>query len=359
MLTIEILDVPEYERVIVAKDPTVKLHCVIALHSTKLGPSLGGVRIFPYKSEAEALEDALRLAKAMTYKTALCGIGIGGGKSVINADAKTEKTPELLRAFGKVVDTLKGLYIAAEDVGSTPHDLMLIKESTPYVAALPTTYSSGDPSRFTAWGVVKGMQAVAVSLWGTPSLSGRTIAIQGLGHVGTNLAEMLFWQGANLILCDLDRERTERFCHEYGARQISPDEFPNVECDILAPCAMGGIINPKTIPLLRCSAVAGAANNQLSSPEDALLLHKKGILYAPDYAINAGGVINATAEFEEKGYKALEARRKTDHIFDTLLQIFIKSKAENLPTSVIADKIAEHNIAAGIGKRAVGGIVFA
>ncbi|MFA6916383.1 MAG: Glu/Leu/Phe/Val dehydrogenase dimerization domain-containing protein [Parachlamydiales bacterium] len=353
MLTIETLEIPDYEKVIVAKDPSVMLHCIIVVHSTKLGPSLGGVRIFPYSSENDALEDALRLAKAMTYKTALCKIGIGGGKSVIIADPKTGKTPSLLQAFGKVVDLLKGSYIVAEDVGSTPQDLLFIRESTPYVAALPTNYSSGDPSRFTAWGVVRGLQAVAMTLWGSTSLKGRSIAIQGLGHVGSNLAEMLFWQGADLILCDLDAERTTRFCHEYSAKQVSPAEYAAVECDILAPCALGGIINPQTIPKLRCLAVAGAANNQLSTPDDAIQLHKRGILYAPDYAINAGGVINATAEFEKTGYKAIEARDQTHLIFETLLQIFAKSKAEDRATSIIADKLAEHNIAAGIGKRSL------
>ncbi len=351
MLTIETLDIPGYEKVIVGRDPRSHLHCIIAIHSTRLGPALGGVRIYPYGDDASALTDALRLARAMTYKTALSQVGIGGGKSVIIADPRTEKTPALLHAFGQVVQSLEGAYIAAEDVGSTPQDMLLIREKTPYVAALPTAASSGDPSRFTAWGIFRGLQAVAEALWKSNDLRGKTVAIQGLGNVGSKVAELLFWHGAKLILTDVDREKTSRFCHIFGAQKIAPDAYCSAECDILCPCAMGGIINRSSVPLLRCKAVAGGANNQLAETEDAVRLHERGILYAPDYAINAGGIINATAEFALGGYNPCEARDKTDLIYLTLKQIFEESKEKSLPTSIVADTHAERCLEQGQGRR--------
>lgn len=351
MLTIENLDIPNYEKVIVARDPRSHLHCIIAIHSTRLGPALGGVRIYPYNDDESALTDVLRLARAMTYKTALAQVGIGGGKSVIIADPRTEKTPALLHSFGKVLQSLEGAYIAAEDVGSTPQDMLLIREKTPFVAALPTSVSSGDPSRFTAWGVFRGMQAVAESIWGTTSLKGKTVAIQGLGNVGAKLADLLFWAGARLILTDIDREKTSKYCHTYGAQKISPEEFCAVECDILCPCAMGGIINKNTIPLLRCKAVAGGANNQLAEAGDAFRLHERGIIYAPDYAINAGGIINATNEFSPGGYSPCESRDKTDDIYLTIKNICLEAKEKGLPTSVVADQHAERCLESGKGRR--------
>ncbi len=353
MPTIEILQIPGYKKVIEARDHKVGLHCFIAIHSTQLGPALGGVRIYPYENKESALTDALRLAKAMTYKTALAQIGIGGGKSVIIADPRTDKTPALLHSFAKVVHSLGGDYIAAEDVGSTPQDMLLLREETPYVAALPTAASSGDPSRFTAWGLYQGLKAVAETLWGSPSLKNKIIAIQGLGHVGAKIAEILFWEEAQLILCDTDREKIARLCHMYSAQKVEPETYTATPCDILCPCALGNVLNSKTIPLLRCPAVAGGANNQLGEPEDALRLHKRNILYAPDYAINAGGIINATAEFSAGGYDPCEAREKTNLIRETLKQIFIEAKEHNQPTSQVADAIAERNLAQSVGRRTV------
>lgn len=353
MATIETLQIPDYEKVIVCKDSETGLHCFIAIHSTRLGPALGGVRIYSYANADAALTDALRLAKAMTYKTALAQIGIGGGKSVIIADPRKDKTPALLRAFGKVVNSLQGSYIAAEDVGSTTQDMLLIHEETPYIAALPTISSSGDPSRFTAWGLFRGLEAVSETLWGSRSLRGKTISIQGLGNVGSKIADILFWQGAKLIVCDTDPDKVSRFCHIYGAQGVDPADYFSTPCDILCPCALGGIINESSIPLLKCSAVAGSANNQLNESEDSTKLHKRGILYAPDYVINAGGIINATAEFDPDGYDPCHAREHTDRIYDTLKQIFNESKKKNLPTHNIADATAEKNLAEGIGKRTV------
>lgn len=351
MLKIKEIQIPGYERVIEGEDPARGLCCYIAVHNTQLGPALGGTRIHPYSSRKEALDDVLRLAKAMTYKSAVAEDGLGGGKSVIIADPSKAKTPELLHAFAEVVDSLQGLYIAAEDVGSNIADMALIRQKTPYVAALSTDKSSGDPSRFTAWGVFRGIQAVSKTLWHTKSLRGKTIAIEGLGSVGSKLANILFWEGASLIVSDIKEKLTHQAAHDYAARVVDPQEFCSTECDILAPCAMGGIINSETVSQLRCQAIAGAANNQLDTQETGRLLFEKQILYAPDYIINSGGIINAAAEFEPNGYNPTFSRDKVNHIYDILLQIFRKSAAEELPTNIVADLIAEHNLMRGIGKR--------
>lgn len=286
----------------------------------------------------------------MTYKSAVAEDGLGGGKSVIIADPAKAKTPELLHAFAEAVDSLQGQYIAAEDVGSTIADMTLIREKTPYVAALATQESSVDPSRFTAWGIFRGTQAAAKKLWQTKSLKGKTIAIGGLGSAGSKLGNILFWEGANLIVCDIKEKLAQQYAHDNAARIVSPDEFFGLECGLLAPCAMGGVINSKTVPLLRCKAIAGAANYQLEYHEIGKLLLPKNILYAPDYIINSGGIINAAAEFEEKGYNPAFVRDKVSHIYD-ILRIFRKSEVENLPTNLVADLIAEHNLEKGIGKR--------
>lgn len=351
MLEIQEIPVTGYEKVIEAKDSDRGLHCLIAVHNTTLGPSLGGTRIHPYSSPDLALKDVLRLARAMTYKSAIAQDGLGGGKSVIIADPQKDKTRDLLLAFGEVVNSLKGNYIAAEDVGSSLDDMGILRLTTPYVVAWGTEKSSGDPSRFTAWGIYRGIQAVAQALWGSPSLQHRTIAIQGLGHVGSKLSEILFWQGANLILTDIDQKKTNEYCQLYGAKTVAPEDFTSVKCDILAPCAMGGIINDKALSHLNCKAIAGGANNQLQDAEHGIQLLEKGILYAPDYIINAGGIINVAVEFEPNGYNPAIARDKVDRIFDTLWNIFQLSQKENKPTSEIADEIAEYNLTNNIGKR--------
>jgi len=351
MLTIKEISISGYEKVIEGVDPSRGLHCFIAIHNTLLGPSLGGTRIHPYANAQDALNDVLRLSKAMTYKSAVAEDGLGGGKSVIIADPSKAKTPELLYAFAEVIDSLKGIYIAAEDVGSTIEDMALIRQKTPYVAALSSEKSSGDPSRFTAWGVFRGIQAVAKKIWHSKSLRGKTIAIEGLGNVGHKLANILFWEGASLIVCDIKEELAHHIAHDNAAKIISPDKFYKVECDILAPCAMGGTINSNTISQLRCKAIAGSANNQLENSKIGKQLFDKNILYAPDYIINSGGIINAAAEFDERGYDPSFARDKVNHIYDILLNIFLKSEMEKIPTNLVADLIAEHNLSQGIGKR--------
>lgn len=351
MLEIIEIPVPGYEKVIEIIDRKAKLHGFIALHNLALGPALGGARIYPYPTREAALEDALRLAKGMTYKSALAEDGLGGGKSVIIADPHTDKTEALLLAFAEAVDSLKGKYITAEDVGSGPEDILIMRRRTPYVSALPTDISSGDPSRFTAWGVFKGMEAVAQKLWHSRSLKGKKVAIQGLGHVGSKLAEILFWEGADLILSDIDHQLVHHLVHIYGAQEVDPKDFFKVECDILSPCAMGGVINDETIPQLRCRAIAGSANNQLARPENGVQLRERGILYAPDSIVNCGGIINAAAEFDPGGYHPKVARDRVNLIYDRLLNLFRNAEEKNECTSQLADELAEYNLKNLIGAR--------
>ncbi|MFI5344101.1 MAG: Glu/Leu/Phe/Val dehydrogenase [Chlamydiales bacterium] len=351
MRKIKEIIVPGYEKVIEIEDRAVGLHGFIAIHNTQLGPAMGGLRIYPYANQKEALNDALRLSKAMTYKSALAEIGFGGGKSVLMADPKRDKTPEFLLSFAEALNTLGGQYIAAEDIGSTIDDMVVMHAKTPYVAALPSETSSGDPGRFTAWGVYQGMRAVAKKLWKEECLRKKIIAIQGLGSVGSKLANILFWEGANLIVCDKDGKVAHEHALLYGAHVVSPEQYLEVNCDLLAPCALGGVLNEQSIPRLCCKAVAGSANNQLLEADNGRDLMRRGILYAPDYVINAGGIINASVEFDSKGYDPKIARDKVNHIYDTLLMIFEKAEREHQPTNAIADQLAEHNLARGVSKR--------
>lgn len=350
MTMINELKIPGYKRVIEAKEEKTGLHCFIAIHDTTLGPSLGGVRMYPYQKPEDALYDVLRLAKAMTYKSAIAQDGLGGGKSVIIANPATDKTDELLSAFAEVVDHLKGDYIAAEDVGTNIEDLMAIRKKTPYVAAIPTEKGSGDPSPFTAWGVLRGMQAVAMKLWGSPSLLNKKVLIQGLGNVGSKLANILFWEGADLIYSEVSKERLDAHIKKYGGTAASQNIF-DTPCDIFSPCAMGAIINKKTVHQLDCQAIAGSANNQLESPELGEILYQKKILYAPDFIINAGGIINAAAEFNVEGYNPRWVRDRVSQIYDHLLNIFQQSESKGLSTEVIAEEVAEYNVKHKIGAR--------
>ncbi len=353
MLTTKNLSIPGYQTVLEATDPDCSFHCFIAIHDCTLGPSLGGVRIYPYKNKDDALNDALRLAKAMTYKSAICEDGLGGGKGVIIAhDNYTHDTKKKhLKLFAEVLDTLKGEYIAAEDIGSSPEDMETIREVCPYVAALCNDLSSGDPSRFTAWGVLRGIHASAQHVYGSPSLKGKKVFVQGLGHVGAKLAQFLFWEGAELILTDVDPQRVHREMMLSGAKIVPPESFAEVECDIFAPCAMGGIVNPSTIDKFTCKIIAGGANNQLLNDEMGVKLFQKGILYAPDFVINAGGIINAAAEYNPGGYNPVESRERVNKIYETLLEIFSMSEAEQKPTSVVADALAEYKLKHQVGKR--------
>ncbi len=348
---LEWLNVKGYEQVIKVTDKRSQLNAIIAIHDTTMGPALGGIRVQPYATFNEAMEDVLRLAKGMTYKSAIAEVGYGGGKIVIIADPKKQKTPEMMLAMGAAVEKLGGSYICAEDVGCTTADCQIIRRSTKYVVGLTQAHSSGDPGPFTAWGVFRGIQSAAKKLFGSDSLEGRKVAVQGLGNVGSHLVDYLFWAGADLILSDIDPIKLQRIALKVGARTVPPDQILSVECDILAPCALGGMINDQTIPQFRCKAIAGAANNQLLRDSHALDLKGRGILYAPDFVINAGGLLNVSAELEEGGYQPSKPRGKTHRIYDCLLAIYEIAEKNKDSTHSAALALADYRIKYGIGKR--------
>lgn len=350
-LDLEEIPVKGYEKVVQVTDRKTKLRAIIAIHNTTLGPALGGIRIYPYPSMKEALEDVLRLSKGMTYKSAVAEVGYGGGKSVILADPKKDKTPELLLSFAAAVHQLEGKYICAEDVGCTTDDVKIVRRGTPYVVGLPSEQSSGDPGPFTAWGTFRAIESAVKKLYGTDSLEGRKVAVQGLGNVGGHLVDYLFWAGADLILADIDRAKVEKYVKKYRVQAVSIDDILRVECDVFAPCAMGGVINDYTIPHFQCKAIAGSANNQLHREEHALRLKERGILYAPDFVANAGGLLNVAQELEEEGYHPAPPRTKAHHIYDTLLAIYQIAEKNGESTHQAATSLAEYRLKYGIGKR--------
>lgn len=352
-LVLEDILVDGYERVVKVTAPGVGLQGIICIHTTTLGPALGGTRIYPYATFDLALEDVKRLARGMTYKSAVADCAWGGGKSVIIHDAKKGKSEALLQAFGEAVHRLGGQYICAEDIGCTPNDMMTISKATPYVVGLVHPRSSGDPGPFTAWGTFRGIQSALKKLTGSDSLEGKRVAIQGLGSVGARLAELLFWHGAKLILSDIDQEKTARIAKLYNAEVVAPTEILFVQCDVLAPCAMGGILNEVSIPKLNCSAVAGCANNQLLKDSDAELLSNRKILYAPDFVINAGGLINVSQELLPEGYSPSLARDKTEKIYDQLLAIYAIAEQNRISTHAAAISLGDYRLRYALGKREV------
>ena len=330
----------DHETVLIGRDAASGYHGIIAVHSTALGPAVGGTRFWNYATEDEALTDALRLSHGMTYKNALAGLPLGGGKSIIIGDNKTRNREALLRAHGRFVDTLKGRYITAEDVGTSPADMESVRTETQYVAGL--LGRSGDPSPFTARGVFRAIQASAKFLWNRDELAGVTVALQGCGHVGYNLAKLLHEAGAKLVASDVDEQNLSRVVKEFGAEMVHPNEIFSVDADVFAPCALGGVINDRTIPELKVQIVAGAANNQLLEERHGEMLRARNILYAPDYVANAGGVFNGTREL--LGWKPEDALRKIDEIYDTTLRIFESARAEGLTTNKAADRLAEERL---------------
>jgi leucine dehydrogenase len=333
----------DYEQVVFCYDEASGLRAIIAIHDTTLGPALGGCRMWTYANEEDAILDALRLARGMTYKAAAAGLNLGGGKTVVIGNPKTDKSEALFRALGRYIQSLNGRYITAEDVGTTVEDMDIIHMETNYVTGISQAYgSSGNPSPMTAFGVFRGIQATAKVVFGTDDLAGKTVAIQGLGAVGYSLAEQLHAAGANLIVTDINEAALKRAQEELGAKVVSPGEIFDVECDIFSPCALGAVINDDTVERLRCAAVAGSANNQLAEPRHGDRLHERGILYAPDYVINAGGLINVADELE--GYNAERARKKVEGIYNIMTELYNMAARENLPTYKAADKMAEARI---------------
>ena len=332
-----------HEQLLICSDPAVGLKAFIAIHDTTLGPACGGCRIWPHETEEAAIEDVLRLSRAMTYKSALAGLDLGGGKALIMANPRTDKSEPLFRSFGRSVETLGGKFIVAEDVGATPQDMIHVAKETDHVVGLPIENGgSGETSVMTGLGVYLGMKAAALEKWGSDSLADRTVAIQGFGHVAENLAPYLLDEGADLVVTDIFPDAIQR-AQALGARAVAPDEIYDVDCHIFSPNALGGVLNPRTIARLKCGVVAGGANNQLSTPDDAETLARRGILYAPDYVINAGGIINASCEVGMPYDEAL-ARQKTEGIYNTIQRVLRKSTSDDITTAQAADLLAEQRL---------------
>jgi leucine dehydrogenase len=336
-----------HEQVVLCHDHSAEYRAIIAIHSTTLGPALGGTRFWQYATDEEAIVDALRLARGMTYKNAVAGLNLGGGKSVLIGDNRTANREMIFRAHGRFVESLGGRYITAEDVGTSTADMDFVHMETDYVTGLAGR--SGDPSPVTAHGVFRAIQASAKWCWSSDDLHGKTVSVQGCGHVGYHLAKELNQAGAKLVVTDIDAERVKRVVSEFGAVAVAADDIYAVPADIFAPCALGAVINDKTIPQLRVEIVAGAANNQLQDERHGDELHRRGIRYAPDYVANAGGVINVYSELA--GWSSARAFRKADEIYETILRVFSIAKQEGVATHEAADRLAEQRI------RAVGSMV--
>lgn len=334
----------DYEQLIMCQDKESGLKAIIAIHDTTLGPALGGCRMWTYASEEQAIEDALRLARGMTYKNAAAGLNLGGGKTVIIGDPFKDKNEEMFRALGRFIQGLNGRYITAEDVGTTVSDMDMIHEETNYVTGIsPAFGSSGNPSPITAYGVYLGMKAAVKEAFGEESLQGKKVAVQGLGNVAYTLCEYLHRDGAQLIVTDINQKAIDRVVENFGATAVSPEDIYKQDVDVFAPCALGAIINDETIAQLKVKVIAGSANNQLQESRHGQILHERGILYAPDYVINAGGVINVADELY--GYNRERAMKRVETIYDSLTKIFAISKEENIPTYVAANRLAEKRIA--------------
>ncbi|WP_027080200.1 Glu/Leu/Phe/Val dehydrogenase dimerization domain-containing protein [Luteimonas mephitis] len=340
----EQLDTFGHEQVVFCHNKDAGLKAIIAIHNTVLGPALGGTRMWPYKSEAEALNDVLRLSRGMTYKNAVAGLDIGGGKAVIIGDPSTDKSEALFRAFGQFVQSLGGRYITAEDVGIDVNDMELVYRETEYVTGVHQVHGgSGDPSPFTAYGALQGLMATLNKKFGDEELGKYSYAVQGLGHVGMEYVKLLKERGAKIFVTDINKTLVDKAVSEYGAEAVGTDEIYDVNADVYSPCALGGTLNEQTLPRFKFKIICGPANNQLTTNAIGDELEKRGILYAPDYAVNAGGVMNVALEIT--GYNRERAMRMMRTIYHNLARIYEISDRDGIPTYKAADRMAEERIA--------------
>lgn len=341
----EQLELKEHEQIVFCSDTKARLRVIIAIHNTTLGPALGGARMWTYSSDADALSDALRLSRGMTYKAAVAGLNLGGGKAVIIADPNNDKSEALFRTYGRFVEGLAGRYITAEDVGTSVQDMELVRMETKYVTGLDRALGGGgDPSPVTAFGVYHGMKAAMNELSGSDSLKGKTIAVQGTGHVASYLCDHLAKEGAKLFVTDIYEKKAKAVVERTKAKYVPPDKIYSVDADIFCPCALGAILNDKTIPRLKAAIVAGGANNQLADEKkNGAMLMKRGILYAPDYAINAGGLMSVASELE--GHPHERAMKQAESIYDTISKIFQIAKKQKIFTFEASNRLAEERIA--------------
>lgn len=338
------LSFDNHEQIVFCNDKDTGLKAIIGIHNTVLGPALGGTRMWNYTNEWEALNDVLRLSRGMTYKSAISGLNLGGGKAVIIGDSKVDKTPEMIAKFGQFVNSLSGRYITAEDVGTTTPDMDLIRKHTEYVTGISEAIGgSGNPSPVTAYGVYMGMKAAAKYKFGTDNLEGKRVLVQGIGHVGETLVDYLTSEGAKVLISDINEARLQEIGNKYGAVIFSGEDLYSADVDIYAPCALGATVNDDTIGRLKAKVIAGAANNQLANEiKHGQMLQDKGILYAPDFLINAGGIINVYGEIAHYGKE--EAMRRTENIYNTTLEIFDYADANKITTHEAAFKIAQNRI---------------
>lgn len=340
-------DYDEHKLVALIHDARTGLHGFVAIQNDVLGPALGGTRMYPYESDLAAITDVLRLARGMTYKAALAGLKFGGGKAVLVGDPKEDKNEEYLRAYGRRLNYFNGSFITGEDVGISVADIETIAKETPYVSGRSEGLhegrkGSGDPSPVTARGVLHGIRACLEHVFGNDTISGHSFAIQGLGKVGFRLARLLHEQGARLFIADVDQHMVERALGEFrGSVRVDPAEIHRQEVDVFSPCALGGVINDHTSTQLKCRIIAGAANNQLATPAHGDVLFTQGIFYAPDYAINAGGLINVVDELEPGGYDRERALRRVVRIYGTIRNILDQSTVERIPTHLVADRVTK------------------
>lgn len=338
------IDTTGHEQVVFCHNKEAGLKAIIAIHDTTLGPALGGTRMWPYRSEEEALKDVLRLSRGMTYKNAVAGLDIGGGKAVIIGNPATDKSEALFRAFGKFVDSLGGRYITAEDVGIDVNDMEFVFRETEYVTGVHQVHGgSGDPSPFTAYGTLQGLMASLNRRFGDEEVGKYVYAVQGLGHVGMEYVKLLKERGARIFVTDMNQDLVRKAVDEYGAEAVGLDEIYDVPADVYSPCALGGTVNEQTLPRLKAKIICGAANNQLASDAIGAEVEKRGILYAPDYAVNAGGVMNVALELD--GYNRERAMRMMRTIYHNLTRIYEIAERDGIPTYMAADRVAEERIA--------------
>ncbi len=343
----DLMETHDYENIFFCQEKTLGLKAIIVIHDTTLGPAAGGIRMWPYESEAEAIKDVLRLARGMTYKCAAAGASYGGGKCVVIGDPKRDKTEARLRGLGRFINRLNGLFLTGVDVGTTPEDMLVIRQETQYVVTVPEAWGGpGDSSQATAYGVVQGIRASLKEIYGSPDLQGRTIALQGIGAVGKHALKYLVEAGAVVTIADIDQEKARLVAAEYNTHIVSPEEINSLKVDVYCPCALGNVLNDQTIPELRCKIVCGSANNQLGEAYHGDLLQQRGILYAPDYIVNTGGLLSGLDSLNPGGFNRQRAMEQVSRLYDAMENIIAISKEQNIPTYRAADVLAEQRIAA-------------
>ncbi len=342
----DLMETHDYENIFFCQEKTLGLKAIIAIHDTTLGPAAGGIRMWPYESEADAINDVLRLARGMTYKCAAAGASYGGGKCVVIGDPKRDKTEARLRALGRFIHRLNGLFLTGVDVGTTPDDMLVMRQETPYVVTVPEAWGGpGDSSQATAFGVVQGIRACLNKVYGSPELQGRTVALQGVGAVGTHALKYLVDAGAIVSLADIDQERARLVAAEYNAHVVSPEEIHSLKVDVYCPCALGNVLNDQTIPALRCKIVCGSANNQLGEERHGDLLQQRGILYAPDYIVNTGGLLAGLDSLNPGGFNRQRTMEQVSRLYEAMENVMAISKEQHIATYRAADMLAEQRIA--------------